>query len=277
MGPPPIFLLLSMLAGGGASDLLDHVSTEFYWEQKHVAVSIQTMADELKPVEPRDISDLLADLDSTDPQVRDAATKKIEAVGLPALPALKKLTRSDEQESVARAYLLIGKIEANSRPMRVRTLMAIHALGESGNKDAVALLQPLLTSDDIFIADYAREAIGRINGRQLIRKRPFDLRDDAWMMPQDCRAVGQLCFPPQVPDVRTFLKDMPMPPGMDRQVMRDQMSRQALLQAETVGNMRIDSITIGLAADMTGAGFITVIGRDGTTPARWPQGSVNSR
>jgi hypothetical protein len=67
MGPPPIFLLLSMLAGGGASDLLDHVSTDYYWNQKQVAVSLQAMSDELKPIEARDISDLVADLDSTDP------------------------------------------------------------------------------------------------------------------------------------------------------------------------------------------------------------------
>src|SRR5947209_12844999 len=161
-GPPAFLVLLSLLVGGGGSDLLDYVPSDYYWKHKQVDVSLDTMTNELKPVDAQDISKIIPDLDSADPQMRETATKKIQSVGPAALPELKKQAQSDEQEIAGRARALIQKIEASERPKAVRRLMAIRTLGEMKKKEALPTLQAMLKSDEMFVTEYAREAIDRI-------------------------------------------------------------------------------------------------------------------
>jgi hypothetical protein len=83
-----ILLILSIfgVTGGGGNHLLDYVTTDSYWQTKQVVVSFDTMAAELKPVPPADdLSTSIAGLGSDDPDIRSASSKKILAIGIPAL------------------------------------------------------------------------------------------------------------------------------------------------------------------------------------------------
>lgn len=62
--------------------------------------------------EPNPVDRLIARLGSEDPAERDAASKSLDAVGEPALPALHKAARNPDPEVRRRAQMLIETIAA---------------------------------------------------------------------------------------------------------------------------------------------------------------------
>src|SRR5262245_17036534 len=94
------YLALALcLLNVGSNDLLDYLPTEAYWQEKKVAVSVETMAAELATKPGGDVKALIADLGSPDAATRDAAVEKIREVGgVSALPALTEAAESPDAE-----------------------------------------------------------------------------------------------------------------------------------------------------------------------------------
>ncbi|HUU58223.1 MAG TPA: hypothetical protein VMZ50_01660, partial [Phycisphaerae bacterium] len=74
--------ILMVLGGDGPNELLDVLPTKAFWESESVEVSPETMLAEIKePPKEGDASALIKDLGAEKFQVREAAHKKILAMG----------------------------------------------------------------------------------------------------------------------------------------------------------------------------------------------------
>ena len=255
--------LLTFLIGSGGSDLLDYASPSAYWKEKQVALSVESMTKELTPPAPADISGPLEDLNSPDSQVRQQSSKKIAEAGVAALPALEEAARSGSPQVSHTAKSLIRQIESANRPLAIRRLMAIRELGELNDKSAVSALEPLLKEKEPFVADYAREAIDRINGKSVARSHAVNLRDDVWLLPAGCRAVGQVLGPTGGPvSVEALLTDMPLQAGANRESLAEGVQHTILTAAQSVGNVRFESLSFGISGDVAEqSGYVVLIAR----------------
>jgi hypothetical protein len=152
-GASMLLILLSLIGGGGGNHLLDYASTHSYWKSKGVVVSVQTMTSELKTSDPKDISELIAQLASPDGQVRAGASKKILQLGEAVLPQLEKAAETPDPEVAASVKTLIADISAASKVNAVRRLMAIRTLGELKKPESLPALRPRGLWKDIFVAE----------------------------------------------------------------------------------------------------------------------------
>src|SRR5688572_2329943 len=158
-------LVLSLVTGGG-NDLLDYMPTVGYWAEKNVQVSLESMTAELAERPARDVGPLIADLGSPDAETRDKAALKIREIGgAGALSALSEAGESPDAEVRRRARALLQQIGGDEIQRGVRRLMAIRTLGQLRNPQAVAALKPLLESKQLFVAEYAQNALDAIEGR----------------------------------------------------------------------------------------------------------------
>jgi hypothetical protein len=210
-----------------------------------------------------DVSKLIDDLASPDPQTREDAANKIAAVGTAALEPLRQASRSQIPSIAASAKRIITRIEGADRAPALRRLMAIRELGELNQKEGIAALEPLLKLAEPFVAEYAAEAIDHINGKPFHRAHPADVRADVYLLPQGCRAVGQVLGPPGGPvNMDRELGRMPAAPGFEPGPIAENLQKMLISSAEQIGNVRLDAITVGLAGEITlNSGYAVVIGR----------------
>jgi len=160
-----IEILLALLTGGGGgNDLLDYMPTAAYWKAKGVEITAERMAAELATEEPADAAKLVRDLGADDFATREAAMKKLRAMGPAAAPALEQAADNDDPEVKMRARQLLQKVAATggAQAKAVRRLMAVRALGKLKRPEGLAALRPLLASKEPFVADYARQAIAAV-------------------------------------------------------------------------------------------------------------------
>ena len=263
--------LVTFLLGGGASrDLLDYVPVEAYWEAKKVVVTPDVLLAELQPPPAAgDLGDLVGQLDAADAATRDAAAAKIRALGAAAVPTLQKEADSDDIGVARRARSLISEINAATKPARVRRLMAIRTLGERKERRALDLLKPLADSKEPFVAAYARRAAAQIDGKSgdaadagAGAAAAGSVRDDLWLLPANCAAVGQ--FEPRPGMSQRFdeaIEPMHVLPAQKKDRL-DALTESVLELADKVGNVRIDGVTLGVSDDfgMT-SGFVVAIVR----------------
>jgi hypothetical protein len=256
-------LILCLLAGGG-NDLLDYLPSEAYWAEKGVTVSVESMIAQLGAPAEQDVAELVAELGSPDPAARDEAAAKILAAGPGALAQVQAAADSPDAEVRRRARTLARQLGATAVEQAVRRLMAIRTLGELGKPEGAAALQPLLASKELFVAEYARAAIDAIEGgRPAVRRAAAPpVLDDVWLLPAQCRTVGQLVprggsesgpigFAELMAAVRTGQGDDgddDGDSGVDEESVAG-VTRMVLALAEQVGNVRIDAVTIGIAGN----------------------------
>jgi hypothetical protein len=259
--------LIFALFANGPNDLLDYIPSDAYWQQKGVAVSVETMTQELKAAPPvQDISKLIEDLGSLDVNVRQETQSKIEAMGPGVLPQLEKAAQSTDAEVATRAKESIDKLKGSGKAGAVRRLMAIRALGESKDKKAIDALTPLLASKDMFEADYAAAAIGTIEGKPVVRSQP-DAKTraaDINSLPEHLGVVAQgiqLRPAGKVPSVEEALKTLMPLERMGRGGMpQEQFVAGAIMVAERAGNLRVDSLTVGLSENVGDqSGYVMMI------------------
>ena len=239
-----------MVLGSGVRDLASCLSTGAYWKAKGVTVSVDGAMHELEAVKPADLSKLIADLDADDVKDREAATTKIAAIGVAALPGLEEAARTGSPEVAARAGVLLAKIRVAGKAASVRRLMAIRTLGEMKDAKAVPVLQPLLNSKDPFEADYARVALAKIEGREIILSSSTDAERAAEvnLLPARLDAVAQVT----AWDAGNFSLDV-MFEGVpldekQKTLARDGANKDLLGVLETVGDIRLDVVTWGFFA-----------------------------
>jgi hypothetical protein len=261
-------VLMALLASGGGNELLDYMQTEAYWKIKGVTVTAETMQAELTPLTAGQIKALVGDLTGDDKAKGAAAATRLSSMGAAILPQLEKAAAAAQgkPEKAAAIQRLIGRVLASGQAGAVRRLMAIRALGELKARPALGALKGLLKSKTLFEADYAAAAIAAIEGKAY--KRPGTsakvLATDVLRLPAGCGIAGQFRMPPGAPvDVAKLIKGVgQLPEGQTSETLISQGTQMLLLAAEMVGNIRIDSVTLGVAGDMgRRAGFAVFIVR----------------
>lgn len=255
MGVPsyiPIFLAMVLsLAGGGPNDLLGYLSSDSYWKAKNVEPTVTQLTADLVPTKPTDVSKLIADLAAPDPAAREEAGKKIVAFGPGALGQLDEAAKdASDPETAARSKALAAEVRAAAHGLAVRRLMAIRTLGELKSPDALPTLRGLLESNDPFVADYAKSAIAAIEGKSALVAHPASNRmADVNLLPAKIDMVCQLSPTggPVLPLEKIFATvplALAMPNEDPVRVMK-QMKLDFINVVEAVGNVRLDSVTLG--------------------------------
>jgi hypothetical protein len=265
-GPGVILSLLALLLGGGSNDLLDYLATQDYWKAKSVEVTAAAMEAELKAPPVMDVEAQVRNLGSDDFQTRDRAQRTIEAAGPAVAPQLTAALQSPDPEVVSRVQAILEHLAQSGQARRVRTLMAIRTLGELKDQAALPILRPLLTSKELFVAEYAAAAVAAIEGKSYARPRPTadQRRADLDLLPADLGAVGQLHLGGATG--ATSLDQWIEQGAAASNLPKDQIAAkitQGLIQAlEMVGNIRVDGITLGVS-DSVGpdGGYVVVMAR----------------
>lgn len=258
--------MLMLLLGGGVHDLASLISPAEYWKAKHVTVSFEQLSRELEPVKAADVSKFINDLDADDPKTRDAASEKIAKVGPAALPALAEAMKNGSPEVVSRATVLTAQIRSASRGASVRRIMAIRMLAQMNTKksETLAILKPLLDSKDMFIADEARAAIAKVAGKEAPEAEitAAQRAADVGMLPAQIDLAAQL-----IPrgtgsfSVTQMMAQFPIPEN-EKAKQAEQAVNQVIVVLETIGNVRLDSVTLGFNAAPPGQpGNSVIIGR----------------
>ena len=244
------------------------VSTENYWESKNVYVTADAMIRELQLEKPQDIAKLIVALGDDEFQVRQTASQKILDQGPGVAQQLIKATESDDPEIADRARQLLRLMGQGKKGALERRLMAIRTLGELRSEKSIASLKKLLGNKEAFVDEYARRAIAKIKGKPLGRTLPTaeQLEEDLWLLPKDCNVVGQLMFREQIPfDIDQALQTigqspLPFAPAIDPDIFRIQFYQQLSVVTQSVGNLRLDALTLGVASDIgRNKGFFVAI------------------
>lgn len=258
-----MFSLLFALLSGGANDLLDFVSTDAYWQAKGTVVTVDQLTAELKTPAAADVSEFIKAMGSGNFQAREEATKKIIAVGPAAIPALEKASDDPDAEIANRARSLVQQIKLNQKAGGVRKLMAIRTLGEQKKTEGLPALKALLDSKEMFVAEYAARSIALIEGKPA-PARPVardEIKADLSLLPAKCGIVAQSLFASdRVILFNDIMKSIPPQPGEDRKAMLEAMAKNVIEIADQIGNVRLESFTIGVA-DVVGDkdGFVVAI------------------
>ncbi len=266
-----IFPLL--FSGPVGNDLLDYIDTTTYWQMKGVTVTEDAMQKELRTSQekPKNVASLIRDLGSSSFKKRELATQHLSAIGETALPELKKAAASDDVEVSTRARKLVTELSLPAKVKEVRRLMAIRTLGELESQKSLPLLDKLQSSEDFFVADYAKSAIATIKGKEYERAGPNDndVEADLACLPAECHAVAQIRVqsgkPVNFPEIMQKMQGMMGDMGAQPQDMTDMLQKitgGVLSVAELVGNIRITSVTVGVDGQIDDDnGFAAVIVR----------------
>jgi hypothetical protein len=279
-----LIALLTLILGGGSGRLLDYVPSDMYWRDREVPLTVEALAPMLKIEPAPDASGAIADLGAADPHVRDAAAEKIVGLGSATLAQVQEAEASPAAEISQRARALVGQLTILAQKDKIRRLMAVRALGESGDPAAIPILRPLTESNERFVAQYAREALAEIEvaaktppgaqTRPALTNQPATssagaiaaatrppANGDVWLLPSGCRAVGAVIPRGRGPiDFKFAEAHLPVRSNQEPKVVVEQIARLALSVAEQIGDVRIDSLTAGVSGDIgEDSGFVVLI------------------
>ena len=252
-------MLVVTLTQGGGGDLLDQVSTDDYWMAKSVMVTPQTMREMAVAGKKADVSREIAQLSSVDAEQRVTAMKGIMTAGSGALPQLEELAASADPKLSKLATNLSQQIKKRSNDGAIRQLMAIRTLGELSDKESLPLLNGLLESHEAFVADYARAASARIEGKPLVRAKlaQADREKDLLLLPGNCGLVAQMSLVGGTAPLAPHKQDAPT-----TQPKIGPVETEMISLAEMVGNVRLASLTLGVGEEVGSAKrFVVLVAR----------------
>lgn len=260
-----MLLLSSGLGSGGGNELIFYIPIDEYWKSKGVEISVDSMREELKLPQQVNLDPLLRNLGSVEPDERVKAAAEIEKLGLAAVSGLEWATNSPDPAIANEARAILARVRSASHATQIRRLMAIRTLGRMKEPAAVAVLAPLIDSNEQFIARHARIASAAINSElYTIPTLPAAAMDqDLFLLPRDVGVVGQISLGEGPPlGLDGLFEQIPPQMKVDPKTVRNQLIEQLLPIAERIGNIRLDAITFGVSEQFgNNAGYIVVVAR----------------
>lgn len=267
MVPFSLMLILATLGGAGGNELVDYLDTQSYWR----VVDRANIADDalIALIAPPargagDAAPLIEQLDAPDFRDRERAEQALVQMGRDAMDALRKARADPRPEVSSRAESILQQIETDLAGEGIRRLMAIRTLGERKVQAAVPALRALLDSPDAFVAEHARRAIARIEGRELpTPELPAEARaKQTALLPDGLGVVGQTIMP--CAGVGVGIREMVQPMveafgGQDIETVLDEMTGGMLEVANRTGNVRVDLVTFGFSGDVTNSPHMIIL------------------
>ncbi|MEX0775859.1 MAG: hypothetical protein WD042_09125 [Phycisphaeraceae bacterium] len=268
------WIMMALLSGGGGNQLLNYASTDAYWQQRGVVVTVAAMQEKLAPAgasgsAAKDISRQIENLGSDSAKVRDLVSKEIREAGPEVIPQLEEAAKSDNAQRAAAAKALIAELNTQGKITQVDRLMAIRALGESGQADVAATLEKLADSKAPFEAEYAQVALARLKSAVVATPAidPAKRLADVWLLPAGVGVVGQVVMDTTGQfDLNQALGGMIAGGQAITEEQRQQVVttfHQGLVKiAGQIGNVRLDTLTVGVSqtiSDNPDNGFVVII------------------
>jgi hypothetical protein len=248
-------LLMMLFSFGTANELLDFMHTPSYWQLHDTPMTVERMIAEFDApavVDTEEIPKWIAALGADHFRMRKDASKALQEIGEPARPFLEAASTSEDPEISSRARSLLASLPSRQPSTAIRRLMAVRTLGELKDPKGLAVLESLLDSNEPFLADFARLAAQRIEGKPHehvpLKHNPADLA----LLPSNTAALGQMVVPGD-PDwhVEKLFEHMPMFGAVEGQAdMLAEMTEAVGLAAEQLGNVRLDALTLGFTENI---------------------------
>lgn len=254
---------------GGANELLDYVQSEAYWKAKNVTPSVETLtAMIVANPKAEDISALIKQLGDDDFEKREAATAAIAKKGPGVIAQLKEATKSADAEVSDRATRLIAQLSGGDTDPTVHKLMIIRGLGETKDKAALPALAGLVDSKEPFVAEHAKRAIAKIEGKPFVAGMTTaqTFEKDVWMLPKGVKLVSQLTMASSGPvnweKALAQVNVGALGANISKEDMLVEMQKGVATALNHVGNIRLDGITLGLAGDVgDNSGYVVIFVR----------------
>jgi hypothetical protein len=274
-------LWLSLLAG---NDLLDHLPTEAYWKAKGVAVSGEAMLAQLQDEsEAIDTRRFIRELGAAEFETREKATQALINAGSAVANEVRQAMLSEDPEVSTRAKRIARLLQQAAGEAQVRRLMAVRALGELRFAPAEAVLKKFAIEQpgQTMLAHYAQRALQQIQqpgpDRQTVQRQlpsPEQRLSDVALLPASSVGVLQIALHERL--------KMPLEPGIDfkpffgRGIPADTRAPTYLAKlialADTVGNVRLDSLSASLASSNGGNQWFAA----GVVRGEWNLANVRS-
>ncbi len=251
------FLSIFLIVGGAASgnDLFDYLPLDDFWKQQHVSVSAESMAAILVDSPATDVSELIKQLGSEKFADREKAYSGLKRAGNSILPQIKKAVKEttdvEIRQRLNQIAESIAKLNADRATLR---MVALRTIEKRKYKDALPNVRKLTDSPNKLIADYARQTAAALEGKPYKRPAPStdQLNQDLALLPSDVGIVAQVRAPKsKVEDVFAPLKafgGLGFPGGGGDIVSK--MKAEIVKFAIRSGNIRVDSMTLGVAKDV---------------------------
>lgn len=252
-----LFFALSfpMVAGNG---LLDHVPTEAYWKDKHIAISGEAMLAQLQAETNKvDATELIRLLGDPDFATREKATQALIVAGTAVASQIQQAMLSDDPEVATRAKRIAKLLQQSLSESKARQLMAVRTLGELRFTAAEPQLKKLLEdkSTGPVLVRYARRSLAQIKepdvklpAPERTLPSPEELLSDLALLPASSNSVLQVA-------IREPMK-MPLNPAIDFKPFfgegipadRREPAYMAKLIAlvDITGDVRIDAVSAAL-------------------------------
>ncbi|MCL2641400.1 MAG: hypothetical protein FWD53_11175, partial [Phycisphaerales bacterium] len=162
----------------------------------------------------------------------------------------------------------IEQLEKDAGPVqgegsKARRLMAIRTLGEVKVAAAVPTLKLLVEAKEPFVAEYAKRAIAQIEGKPVAVAAKKSIADDLALLPKDVGIVGQfrgmsgvtVALEQLVPVIRAQIEEHEYMRSMVGELPDDKkftslLTGKVVEWVETVGNVRVDGMTLAVAEDV---------------------------
>lgn len=141
--------------------------------------------------------------------------------------------------------------DAPPKAAEIRKLLAIRSLGELKSKKALGSLLKLAESRELFVSDYAKEAIATINGEKA-PTHAFDQKSfsaDTHFFPKDTGVIAQLKMANgaavDIEPIVTMLSEDMSVQELNQAI--NQLQHPLIKFLELTGNIRLDGITLAVA------------------------------
>jgi hypothetical protein len=239
------------------NEFLQLIPAEAYWEHQKVEPDTQALLAMLRePGMPEDLQALLDQLGDASFRKRKAAQEALVSAGPVVLDQVKKLVDSPDSEVAGRAAEIVEKLTTQAARNQVRQLMAIRTLGRRKETKAAERLEVLAGSTKPFVAEYAAQALARIQGKPWKPQRELSpqLKKDLSAFPGELSVLGQVDFtnaenPMGIAEMVRSALGKQADAGEVSQVVATVMSGMIPV-AHEIGNFRLDAVTFGLSLDV---------------------------
>ena len=273
LGPMELLLLFSLAGGGG--NLFDHVPLNDFWKSQKIVVSADSMKAILVDAPATDVSDIIKRLDSEKYVEREKAFSELKRSGAANLPTLTKAAEAAESAEVrAQLHRAIDAIKQRTANRATLRMLALRTIGERKYKELLPDVRTLTKNDNWLLAQYAEEAAARLEGKPYKRAVPTAemLDSDLALLPTDVGTVGQI-RPPHV-NTQDIFKPFKAMAGFGLPIAGggadiEKKLKDGLVKAAVkIGNVRIDSATLGVADDVgPSSGYAVIVLRGYYSPA----------
>ncbi|HVS73459.1 MAG TPA: hypothetical protein VHQ47_19705, partial [Phycisphaerae bacterium] len=187
-----VVMFLAFLAGSHG-DLLDSMSTEQYWQARHLQVTTEQLREDASAAPAAaNIDRFLHDLASDDFRTRVKSREALAGMGPGIIGRLKPALASKDPEVSETVSGLITELSKQTHQRDVERLMAIRTLGERKDAGSLAMLEKMEQEKDVFVAAYARRAVAEIQGQGWAwPEQHAAVAGEAWLLPADTAMVLQ--------------------------------------------------------------------------------------